>query len=606
MLKLLLLTLLLSSALATIRAQDPTPQADPLMQAYMEAFPELWSRAYELPHMWSEEAHGVYFEQELYDLLSRPLLQGIDETINLDNLIAVYELLNQTQNISYSFSMPYLYDIDEWNKRIVERWLAENPIDLSTISEFSFEPYTVTVERHHFTSTTQPDILLRVDRGNYMNFWLAVPDGTSYELTLVPVVPHDSQNHWPSQIEWTYPDITIRDVNDDGLMELSDQRCAAFPSSGEMGCVDYYTVYSRLGGVWQQLISLQSKNLPSELYNESDIWKFENLDQDPALELIQDYAAWDNYGCLKRRVQVFDWTGEVYAQISDETIFEETLNCALRFGQAAMFEQDYAAAAEQYALAVARFENGAGLEHRSTIADRNRPEQYAAYAQERLFIAYMLSGQADNALALLDSLRALEPLENTIAEQILALPTDQLTAEIVCQTVYDYLENNFTQNDQFYRGLAYIGGLEDEIHIDFDWQMYSYVNAARAGCDWPSLQQPTPTATPTPNIIPPPTMIPSPSEAFLGSLSRLFSQMSSGLKREEAEAVITAADAVLSGVEEYISADSDHALLARVYRAAALELLGRDEEARAEYTIIYETAPDSIWGGIAEIHLSMS
>lgn len=604
MLKLLLLTLLLSSALVTVRAQDPTPQPDPLMQAYMEAFPELWERRNELPGPWSEDMYNVYFTEHLYELLSRPLLEGVDETTDVETLIALYELLNQTQEVGYAMSHPYL-NLDEWNKRIVERWLADNPVDLSTISEFSFEPYIVTVERHHFTSTAQPDILLRVDREDYMKYWLAVPDGTSYELIPTPVILHDRQNYWASQLEWSSPDITIRDVNGDGLMEIIDERCSMFPGTMQFGCQNYYFVYGWLGDEWQRLATLDSVNLPSELADENDIWEFENLDQDSALELVQDYAAWDNYGCLKRRVQVFDWTGEVYAQISDETTFEETMNCALRFGQAAMFEHDYAAAAEHYALAVARFENGAGLYHSSTIADRNLPEQYAAYAQERLFIAYMLAGQTDNALALLDLLRELEPLENTIAEQILALPADQLTAETVCQTVYDYLENNFKQSGNFYRGLAYIGGLEDEIHIDFDWQMYSYVNAAKAGCDWPHLQQPTPTATPTPHITPASTAIPSPSEAFLGSLSRLFSQMSSGLRYEDPEAVITAADAVLSGVGEYISAESDHAMLARVYRAAALELLGRDEEARAEYTLIYETAPDSIWGGIAAIHLSV-
>jgi hypothetical protein len=39
------------------------------------------------------------------------------------------------------------------------------------------------------------------------------------------------------------------------------------------------------------------------------------------------------------------------------------------------------------------------------------------------------------------------------------------------------------------------------------------------------------------------------------------------------------------------------------YRAQALEMLDRPDEALAEYVAIYEAAPDSAWGMLATLHL---
>jgi hypothetical protein len=50
--------------------------------------------------------------------------------------------------------------------------------------------------------------------------------------------------------------------------------------------------------------------------------------------------------------------------------------------------------------------------------------------------------------------------------------------------------------------------------------------------------------------------------------------------------------------EAYNNQLGDHYL-----RALALEALGRDDEALAEYVTIYEAAPESAWGMLARLHL---
>ncbi len=110
-----------------------------------------------------------------------------------------------------------------------------------------------------------------------------------------------------------------------------------------------------------------------------------------------------------------------------------------------------------------------------------------------------------------------------------------------------------------------------------------------------------PELSPTPTIIPvTPTPFPQPEPVYT---INYFYPLHSAFVEGDHELVVHIVNIALANKSDTDSELSEYAF--RYYRALALEALNRSDEALAEYVTIYEAAPDSAWGMLAELHLEV-
>ena len=593
---------LLAMTLAPINAQDDDyPLHIPDTDEYIAHMSEIWAQRGELPHMFDEEAYGLHMPQQLIRLMETTFLHRYAESASTTQLTQAYETLNQGDMFGYANYMPFI-DIQQWNLRIVHQWTMENSVEFQDNVQLEFGPYTITVSDHHLTDLREPDILLRVSRDGFVDHWLAFPDNGAYRMVPGPVT-YFASGYWNSWPNGTVADVAVLDVNADGLEEIISKRWNGFPGSNYRGSRTTYTVYGWQNEAWTTFVRSQSvTNDANDIYGDIPQWQFDNIDDDASLELIQNDYGRDNFYCLQHRRQVFDWNGEVYEVIADETTFEETVGCALRFAQQAMWEHDYEDAIDYYELALARF-SGDFADYES---DQGIAAQFVAYAQERLFIAYMLAADTVAARALLDDLREQPLIENTIAQQLIAIPEAELDPLTVCETVYDFIES--IQNERNYRSLPHLGFIEETVHIYASWGI-GVGQPQRVACDLPYLLEqialmtatPPPTATPLPTATPDAILLAE--QQAQNDIRLTVFDLAHTFRSGDIYDVLSQSETVLDSL--LVGPTSDIALLARHYRALALEALDRPDEVLAEYLAIIDTAPNSAWGMLAALHLEV-
>src|SRR5690606_18688383 len=123
-------------------------------------------------------------------------------------------------------------------------------------------------------------------------------------------------------------------------------------------------------------------------------WDFENLDDDPALEIIQAERLTDNRGCEFSSRLTFQWNNVSLQYELQETVYEyaDTAVCSLRQAHYAMIDLDFQAAIDHY-------------ERLLTFQPSDAELDMWQYARVRLAAAYALNGQKDEAAALLDQLK---------------------------------------------------------------------------------------------------------------------------------------------------------------------------------------------------------
>ncbi len=594
--------LLVMLIVVPVGAQDDNYRLHiPATDEYLSQLPEIWMRSGALPRMFDEEAYGFHMPEQLIKLMETTFLYRYADTSTTEQLIEAYETLNQGDVFGYANYMPFI-DVQYWNLRIVQQWLDENPIGWQTVEQIEFDPYTIIVSRHHLTDTDEQDILLYVSRGDFVDHWLAVPENGTDQLVLTPV-DYSEAGYWLSQPNGTTAEITVRDVNADGLDEMISKQWNPYPGSNYIGNIATLTVWGWREGRWHRMVSSQGAANP-DAYSDIPQWQFENIDADTPLELIQNDYGLDNFYCLQHRRQVFDWNGEVYERIVDQTTFEETVGCALRFAQQAMWDHDYDESINFYELALARFSG----DFSDYDGEQDSIEQFAAYAQERLFIAYMLAGDVTTARDMLDDLREQPLIDNTIVQQLIAIPEADLNALKVCETAYNFLNEEFvdTAPELNYRNVPNIGYIEENVHIYFMWRE-GWGSSERVACDLPYMHEQIAamTASPPPTATRQPTA--TPDALWLADIqieSDLHSDigdMINALRSGEMDNALAHSESVFDS--PLVTPASDIALLIRHYRALALEALGRDAEALAEYVTIYEIAPESAWGMLAALYL---
>jgi tetratricopeptide (TPR) repeat protein len=363
------------------------------------------------------------------------LQQMEDETGNTRNqdILALQQVIREEVSLRYGYlqdiSFDTLYAIEPylprsiayelvpetewgWHNLALDRWLAENQIDLSNQSSWQIRGYTLQIHQVDFTGDGVNEFSVALNFqsegwGTYAEYFVLQHD---------PSQPSGYSRLGDTQLWRSDACGTLacsgqidlhpaQDLTGDGIPEWIVSRGSC--SSGMCG------VGLRIYG-WHQgsFVELTAEDtlfarmgsgggVPSSPYNGD--WLFENQDNDPASEVSQIMHRVDNRGCEFSEEQVLDWkslegqfrTGEI------EYTYADTPWCALRLAHDAMLKLDFEGAIQQY-------------EYFLTYEPTPEIEEVWDYVRMRLALAYAEVGRIDEAEALIAGIQP-----STIADEMI-------------------------------------------------------------------------------------------------------------------------------------------------------------------------------------------
>lgn len=363
--------------------------------------------------------------------MSALLFHDYDQLVEVPStdLLALYDVLSIGDGV---------YARDKWGQAIIHSWLNENQPDLGKVRRLTFADFVIEVISRDFNGDGQNEYLLDVTKGG-------VVDRAScwYEAELVDylIVQQDADQY--RFIDHPVPfgtlpiggslstygkahmmEIGFEDINADGLPEwqvLRGGETAGDPRVGYINIGNLYVLAWRDG----QMVDLAADSAAGEYsrsltdYTEDegtcfsphprDIrWEFSNIDNDPALEIVQRQTYLDNWYCESVETKVLNWDAvadRYRLQTTEKGFAAETRQCAQRQAEEAIW-------AGSYAQAIALYRSGSTLPapvpsyltddngeiNDEWIQDAERTlARLDEYGQLRLALAYILTDQPEKA-----------------------------------------------------------------------------------------------------------------------------------------------------------------------------------------------------------------
>ena len=320
-------------------------------------------------------------------------------------------LYNATSAVSLN---PYdrgLYSDYAWHHLVIDAWLRENKIDLSTKSQWQFRGYTLNITPVDFNGDGQPELIVEITFQPstylvYQELLVMQRDNTApgkYRVVKLPWA------FWYSASCGIHEGcgggaetFKLADVTGDGVPEW----LVASHSCGYGECGGGLTV---LGWRHGEMVDLVKAEWPNELFwtgvagggggaalPPDGTWTFP-ISTSGKHQIVQRYQFQDNRDREVTYTTVFTWDKHQDRFIpNDLTVaYADTAPCALRRGQVAMQNSDYSAAISAYQRAV------------DLLPTSGEPYTNEAlqYAQIRLVLAYALSGQVNQAVTLRDKVQ---------------------------------------------------------------------------------------------------------------------------------------------------------------------------------------------------------
>jgi tetratricopeptide (TPR) repeat protein len=443
--------------------------AETSLQEFLDAAPEIIAGHY--------DNYGNS-DRSAFDLVLSEFDLRYGDHATWDELFAVYDTLSgfgfhSTFGMFFSYLSPR-----PWNLQIVSRWLEEHPTDFAAEPELTFEYYTLTAESYDFDGDDTGEWLVHMRGGNIIDFWVARRDASQPSGYLFYTLPIPYAEGSQSRTLYEGEGATLEyigDNNSDGRIEMVFSSWAYVPASWSHATSKRLYFIGWTGEGFEELIE---PAIETQAQNYG--WTFSNVDHDEADELVARYFYDDNWRCNHTETHIYDWDGEHYIHTQSST-FEPTVYCDLRQAEEFVYNDNDAAAIPFYESALERFAALSGKE-RDSVAP------FAAFAQERLVVAYALVGQMDDALRLLDDMRRLAPPENTIASALVSLPIAELNANTICRAAYEAMESNSNYGNgsanHNYRGSIVPGRIDDIWYGDNTGIAYW---GGDAGCDYTRL-----------------------------------------------------------------------------------------------------------------------
>jgi hypothetical protein len=584
------IAVLILTCVASGHAQDAAPTLHiPTAEEYLAGAAAAWDAFYERPGLFSsgQKDHLAMRQTEraYIRLFETEFLHRYGDSASVDQLMRAYRMWNIGE-YGYGFFFGYL--METWQDRLLQRGLAEQSVDLSQVTQLEIAGEPLTVQHHNFDGVNGDELLIEL----MGNSWLAFPDvaeESGYRFISVPLPNWVYEQDRPQTL-------FFEDINAERGVEWVLQRYFSFSGNTVLYGGEDLIVLGWIDGELQPLtfISRLGPRTRIQIAGSEHGWAIQNIDADPAREIVTRVQFFDNWGCVHMIDAIYDWDGSRYLEVRYRDILFTTLNCALRQGQEALWRGDPTSAIPELERAIALYDGDF-----TEATGVNSDAQYIAYAQERLVIAYALAGRIDAAYAYLQTLRDHPLLDNTIAAALLTIPRERFNVYTVCQTAFDAIPDRRVENERWaYRNLA------DTNHTDQSGyaqrQFTGVPDPARVGCDVAALTADgRPIATPPP-LYPPDTTVYPPDErqALRADLDLLLSAYQAGDDVEVERIALT----LLTRANDlgYTSHEAG-VLYIQYIRGLASERSGSDD-VRA-YLHIVEHAPDSLLGILAALHV---
>jgi hypothetical protein len=222
------------------------------------------------------------------------------------------------------------------------------------------------------------------------------------------------------------------------------------------------------------------------------------------------------------------------------------------------------------------------------------------YFLSRRIIAYALLKNSYSVQKSINELRS-GPRDN-LGEAILAAnSTDPKT---LCQAAYYALNQKKNHYSRFGNDLTYLiftpGAIYENVYHTLVYNYFAYldpIDPLKAGCDI-TIFSPHPIPTPLPTATPEPTRTPSPT---LTPKEELAQQEIAPYFRD---GDYKTALAIAENSNLRHGAYPPHSPSELQYwRALSLEALGRLQEAATAYDVVRQSAPETVWARLAQLHL---
>lgn len=371
----------------------------------------------------------------------------------------------------------------EWNSWLVQRWFDEHQPDLTTTDVLELAPeFVIQVTPRDFNVDGVDEYILDVYNVDTIHMYLvAVFENNSYRI-IHPELPWSGFAAYGrySEGEGQITEYDFRDINDDGLPEWMMLSYGITAGGPGMGYVDAGALYvfgwrdnapqllvytyrdSRAGSVsYDELTTFEDVETIGDMLPVTVTFDFENIDADPALEILQSQPTTNNWGCRRVETRRFDWDANADKYLYQDTdIHHESnsRNCLQQSAEEAMWSADYASAIDLFERAL-----------RNSLPDveqdylRDRMITQDQYLRARLALAYLFTNEPDAARELLQQLTEEIFTDNAISAYVETL-NDLQDGDLMrlCSAAFNVFVESTpriviggTSDNPYYDGLEY-------------------------------------------------------------------------------------------------------------------------------------------------------
>lgn len=438
-----LICLILITCFSAVVAQDSTERhqlTEPTSDEYLQAVVELAPRI-------DPQLKSTWFGSNAHEQIWAALryLFPVPTQTHFDSLVSAYSALDMGHTDGVARG--------EWVRRMVENWIAENGINLSTVASLDFEDFHIDVLPRDFDADGEYEYVLdvskggRVDRATESCLGAEVSDYMVADLTANGYRFVETGLPWKGYAvngRYSYAnggmiELGFEDLTGDSLPEWIILVGAETAGGPGMGYVDGggLLILSWRDGQLQFVVPssyapnrrdgvvdtdfLSTELLCSDMsgpFPATVSWEFTNIDSDAALEIQQSQRYTDNWSCERTETKIFDWDGnaEQYIYTDTQTTYRtETQVCQQRSAEEIMWTGDYA-------RAIPMFERALELETDDLTPGQlfNYERSLNQYLRARLAFAYVMTGQGELADPMLESLTS-ETTEETPVQHFIDL-----------------------------------------------------------------------------------------------------------------------------------------------------------------------------------------
>lgn len=467
------------------------PGNRPPIDDYLEQIPELSS----------------FSPDQRYNELLR-LMQVIEyeiftfylDDLDWQSLLQIYRRFDE-RLIGHYADLPAI-SLNTWVQHILQKWLDANPTDFNITPTITFEHFTVTAEAMDFDLDGQTEWILTINddfRGGYEAYFILSANHQVFNNG-TPWSTGQERPNTPAGM--TIRLSSIEDFTGDGTLEW---------------WLEYYMSSSMIGvnftiSTTGYLLDWENDQL-IELAQISNPQSLQNIDDDPALEIITDTSGTtDNFGCGYNISKMYDWDGFSY----QEQTYTTLTDCTVHFAEEAMWRYEFGTAIEFYNQYLdSRSQDYA--ETREIAGDLYADGftyRYEYFLARRLIALYLDGNSEAFEQSRAELANEFYFYDNAFLRLVLETASDDL-----CQAAYDYFDNY--RVDDFTR--FFVGEIYNT-PIDTSQLYYPTINQYQAGCDIrlftdeipatptysPTLYPPTPREETTPVQHPYPTFTPQP------------------------------------------------------------------------------------------------